>query len=253
MRQMYRSHRKAARKGVTASGFSIGADGGADRRGASRLLAVTAAGVAGPGILRASSAKLGTVSGTVSGPGVTDFSGCVVTLKKIGSSEGKIGPVNSSGRYKITGVSAGEWRAYCVPNGSTPLAVMTYKQKEGYHPDGTAIKVKGQETVKADFSLRPAGKLAVNVDDQSGPLSEGIYVLIYEAGSTAAAGVPMVTGNYGYAAFANVPLTCKVFVVDPSTDAFIWWDGAQSWDAATVVTLPGQGEGMSITATLTEP
>jgi len=187
----------------------------------------------------------------VSGPGVTDFSGCVVMLEEIGGSGGKISPVSSGGSYKITGVPAGKWHAFCVPGGGTPLTVMTYKQKPGYNRGGTAITVAGSQTVTANFSLQPAAVLQVIVNDQSGPLGSGIYVCIYEAGSKAAAVLPALTGSDGYAVIANVPLTCKVFVVDPTTDAFTWWEGAQSWATATVVTLPGQGEGISITATLT--
>jgi hypothetical protein len=252
MRQMYRGHGKT-RQGVTAGGLTIAADGATNRRGVFKLLGAAGVGVVGAGSLRASSTttSVGTVSGTVSGPGVTDFSGCVVMLKK-GTSAGQISPVNSDGSYEITGVPTGKWHAYCVPNGSTPLGVMTYSQKPGYC-SGTAITVTASETVEADFTLQPAGPLQVTVNDQSGTLGPGIYVCIYEAKSKHAAVLPTATGNTGYALFANVPLTCKVFAVDPSTNAFTWWDGAQSWDTATVVTLPGQGEGMSITATLTEP
>lgn len=252
MRQMWRGQRNAPRLGEFGEPATA-ADGGSDRRGASKLSAAAAGGVAGSGILSVSSTALGTVRGTVSGPGVTDFSGCVVLLQQIGGSGGEIGPVSSGGSYKITGVPAGKWRAFCVPSGGTPLAVMTYKQKPGYNSGGTAITVAGSQTVTANFSLHPAGKLQVIVNDPPDPLVPGIYVCVYEAGSKAAAVLPTATGSDYYAVFANVPLTCKVFVIDPYTNGFTWWDGAQSWAAATVVTLPGQGEGISITATITGP
>ena len=75
---------------------------------------------------------------------------------------------------------------------------------------------------------------------------------VYEAGSKAAAVLPTVTGSDYYRSSLTCR-TCKVFVIDPYTDGSAWWDGAQSWAAATVVTLPGQGEGISITATIPGP
>jgi hypothetical protein len=198
-------------------------------------------------------APQGTVKGTVSGPGVTDFTGCVVILS--GSAGTKpsalMTPVNPNGSYVITAVPPGEWIATCVPPGGTPLSAMTYNLRPGYSA-GNMIKVGNSKTAEVDFSLQPAGALQVVVENRASAPVSGVYVWNYESSSRTAAGMPVATDSNGSAILTNVPLTSKVFVVDPATQVATWWKGATSWNAATVVTLPSQGAGITITAALTE-
>ena len=265
MRQMWRGRRSVLLLDETLDDLTSAASGCATRRGGLRLLvAAVAGGVVGSETLSACTGPRPTSSGTVqaavrgsvSGPGVTDFSGCVVILYEIAgpglkNPSAQTQPVSPDGHYLIAGVPPGRWRVTCLPNGGTPLAAMTYRLKPGYqYSAGTVITITKPETVEADFTLQPAGALQVIVSDQHGVPVSGAYVWNFEAASEIATGIPTITDSSGAVRLANVPLSSKVFVIDPRSGAAVWWDGAQSWKAAKVVTLPGQREGISISATL---
>jgi hypothetical protein len=201
----------------------------------------------------ATTATLASVTGKISGPGVTNFSGCTVILHASKGSAARIGPVEADGTYRIAGVPAGKWRATCVPSPTTPLAAMTYKAHPGYQTSAaTLITVPASGTVKASIALRAAAPLQVMVVNEAGDPIEGAYVWAYEASVSAPTGTPATAGPLGSATLTNVPLTAKIFAFDPVGQSAIWWNGAKSWQAATVVKLPGQGDGISITATLPE-
>jgi hypothetical protein len=255
MRQMWAGRRSILQQNKALEDLTAARGSGASRRGVTGLLAVAAAGaVAGPDTLSAAAGAVprATVTGLVSGPGVTDFSGCVIILSQTNQSSALMTPVNPDGSYAITGVAHGKWAAVCVPGGGIPLGVMTYSSRPGYSA-GTIIKVEDSKTVTADFALQPAGALEVIVTNRAGAPVSGAMAWSFEAGSQVPAGIPAVADSSCSATLTNVPLISKVFVIDPATSIAAWWDGAQSWSTATVVTLPAQGVGISITVALPEP
>lgn len=196
-----------------------------------------------------------TVRGRVSGPGVSDFSGCLVYLYDTATGKtrvpGRQPPVRPDGRYSVSSVRPGTWRVFCLPDSATPLAAMTYHQKQGYRDaDGTPIEVRRFETITANFSLRAAGQLRVVVTDQAGQPIAGAHVMSYIVTRTVAATPPTTTDASGVAVLANVPLASKLLVIGPSGFGGAWWDNHQSWSSAKVLELPKQDRGRTINVTL---
>jgi hypothetical protein len=257
MRQKWRGRRNVPQPGEPLDDLACGAGGGASRRSMAKLAAAAVAGaVVGTETLSTSAgaATLAAVRGKVSGPGVTNLTGCVVFLyETTGSSPPHMQKVSATGHYLIGSVPPGSWRAICIPGPGLPLAPITYKGKPGYqYSAGTIITITGAQTVYANFALPPAGALQVMAVNRAGGPVSGAYVWAAEAGVNVAAGTPKVTDTSGTVILTHVPMKSKVFLADPATNIAVWWDGAQSWATATIITLPAQGQGISISATLPE-
>jgi hypothetical protein len=256
MRQVWRSRRSVPQPDETFHALTSSGPGGSPRRSAAKLL-VTAAGVVGAETLSGCGngpATPATVRGTVSGPGVTDYSGCVVFLYPAsGNSPPHMQRVSATGDYLISSAPPGRWRAICVPGAALRLVPTTYNGKPGYqYSAGTVITINKAQTIHVNFVLPPAGALQVMAKNRAGAPVSGAYVWAVEAGVNAPAGNPEVADTSGTAILTHVPLKSKVFLIDPATHIGVWWDRAQSWKTATTITLPAQGQGISISATLPE-
>lgn len=195
-----------------------------------------------------------TVTGRISGPGVTDFSHCVILLyntagtARVPATKPQVSP---AGRYVITHVPPGTWRAVCLPNPVTPLAAMTYHQEVGLRArNGTAIRVHKGQLVTADFHLHAAGRLQVIVTDPAGQPIPRAGVINYLPTAKVATSLPVLTDAAGAAHFYNVPLASKVAVAAPRGFRSAWWNGGHSWRSAKVVRIPAQGQPLSLTAVL---
>jgi len=104
--------------------------------------------------------------------------------------------------------------------------------------------------VTADLRLVAAGLLRVIVADPAGAPIPGASVMVFAVSKQILTCAPASTDASGTALLSNVPLASKLAIVASSQHTSVWWRSAETWSRATVVTIPKQGQGRTVTATL---
>ena len=196
----------------------------------------------------------GTVEGRITDQFGRPVAGAWVDLS--GRYPGRAGPgegrwtaqTDDDGRYVVQGVPAGEYTPFVYGNFWGDLAP-EWSGDATSRAEAQPISVKALKTTGFDAELGPAARVSGLVLEASGDPTSSYWVgLIFTTSGDYIGDFDVYDGN----TFTSSALPAGDFVLaleDPETGERHWYDGADSRDAATVVSL-GEGEQRDLTVHL---